>query len=257
MAAIRHAEDPVDVMLRLRDKIVLVTGAAAGIGSVIADAIVAAGGLAVRSDLERQPSVDHVLDVTREPDWRAVIDRIGADHGRLDGLVNAAGIAVRGTVEQTTLTVWRRAIDVNVLGTFLGARAAWAMLGIAGGSVVNVSSVSGLIDGHDGAADNASHGAVRQLTRAAALDGARQPKRIRVNAVHVPFVDGPMVDGKTGTCCDPTTGREKLLADVPLGRSGRPEDIAACVLYLLSDASAFVTGASYVVDGGLTIGRRR
>jgi 3(or 17)beta-hydroxysteroid dehydrogenase len=123
--------------------------------------------------------------------------------------------------------------------------------------VVNVSSVSGLIGGHDGAADNASQGAVRQLTRAAALDGARQPKRIRVNAVHAPFVSGPMVDGMTGTFCDPTTARETPPADLPLGRRGREEDIAACVLYLLSDDSAFVTGASYVLDGGLTAGRRR
>jgi 3(or 17)beta-hydroxysteroid dehydrogenase len=242
-------------MGRLRDKIVLVTGAATGIGSVVGDAIVGAGGVAVTTDLERRPGLDHVLDVTHEADWRAVIDRIGADHGRLDGLVNAAGIAVSGTVEQTTLAVWRRAIDVNVLGTFLGTKAAWAMLGVAGGSVVNVSSVSGLIGRHDGAADNATQGAVRQLTRAAALDGARQPKRIRVNAVHAAFVDGPMVDGMTGTFCDPTTACEKLAADLPLGRRGRPEDIAACVLYLLSDESAFVTGASYVLDGGLTAGR--
>jgi 3(or 17)beta-hydroxysteroid dehydrogenase len=234
---------------------VLVTGAAAGIGSVVADAIVAAGGVAVTTDLERRPGVDHVLDVSHEAGWRAVIDRIATDHGRLDGLVNAAGIAVRGSVEQTTLAVWRRAIDVNVLGTFLGIRATWAMLGGAGGSVVNVSSVSGLIGRHDGAADNATQGAVRQLTRAAALDGARQPKRIRVNAVHALFADGPMVDGITGAFCDPTTAREKLAADAPLGRPGRPEDIAACVLYLLSDESAYVTGSSYVLDGGLTAGQ--
>ena len=238
-------------MVRLRDKIVLVTGASAGIGSVVADAIVRAGGVAITGDLERRPGVDHVLDVTHEAGWRAVIDRIGADHGRLDGLVNAAGIAVSGTVEQTTLAAWRRAIDVNVLGTFLGTRAAWAMLAVAGGSVVNVSSVSGLIGGPDVAADNASQGAVRQLTRAAALDGARQAKRIRVNVVHAPFVDG-----MTGAFCDPTAARE-LSADLPVGRRGRPEDIAACVLYLLSDESAFVTGASYVLDGGLTAGRPR
>ena len=242
-------------MARLRDKIVLVTGAAGGIGSVVADAIVGAGGVAVTGDVERRPGIDHVLDVTHEADWRAVVDRIGADHGRLDGLVNAAGITVRGTVAQTTLAVWRRAIDVNVLGTFLGTKTAWAMLAAVGGSVVNVSSVSGLSGRPDGAADDASQGAVRQLTRAAALDGARQPRRIRVNAVHAPFVDGPMVDGMTGTLCDPTTARETLAADPPLGRRARPDDIAACVLYLLSDESAFVTGASYVLDGGLTAGR--
>jgi 3(or 17)beta-hydroxysteroid dehydrogenase len=237
-------------MGRLHDKIVLVTGAADGLGSAIAEAIAGAGGLAVGADPSGRPGVDHVLDVTREADWRAVIDRVASDHGRLDGLVNAAGITVSGAVDRMTLAAWRRAIDVNVLGTFLGTKAAWAMLSVAGGSMVNVSSVCGPIGGHDGAADNATQGAVRQLTRAAALDGARQPKRIRVNAVHAAFVDGPMVDGMTGTFYDPTTAREKLAADLPLGRRGRPEDIAACVLYLLSDESAFVTGASYVLDGG-------
>jgi len=242
-------------MGRLPDKVVLVTGAATGVGSAVADAIVGAGGVAVTGDLERRPGVDHVLDVTREADWRSVIDRIGADHGRLDGLVNAAGIAVSGTVAQTTLAVWRRAMDFNVLGTFLGTRAAWAMLGVVGGSVVNVSSVSRLIGRHDGAADNASQGAVRQLTRAAALDGARQPRRIRVNAVHALFADAPTVDGMTGALCDAATARDDRAAGVPLGRRARPEEIAACVLYLLSDESAFVTGASYVLDGGFTAGR--
>src|SRR5262245_48724445 len=164
-AATRHGES----MGRLRDKIVLVTGAASGVGSAVAAAVVGAGGVAVTCDLETRPGVDHVLDVTRKADWRAVIDRIGGDRGRLDGLVNAAGIVVRGTVEQTTLPVWRRAIDVNVLGTFLGIKTAWAILGVAGGSVVTVTTVSAPSAEH--AADNASHGAVRQLTRAAALDG--------------------------------------------------------------------------------------
>jgi len=242
-------------MVRLRDKVVLVTGASSGIGSVVADAIVRAGGVAVTGDHERRPGADHVLDVTLEADWRAVIDRIGADHGRLDGLVNAAGITVVGTVDRTALAVWRRAIDVNVLGTFLGTRAAWAMLGVAAGSVVNVSSVSGLIGWPDGVADSACQGAVRQLTRAAALDGARQSRRIRVNAVHGLFADAPTVDGMTGALCDAATARDDRAAGVPLGRRARPEEIAACVLYLLSDESAFVTGASYVLDGGFTAAR--
>lgn len=203
---------------RLRDRIVLVTGAATGIGSAVADAIAGAGGTAVRSDLEGRPGVDHVLDVTHEASWRALMDRLGTEHGRLDGLVNAAGIAGRGSVEQIPLAAWRRAIDVNVLGPFLGIKSAWPMLGVAGGSVVNLS-----IGTHD-AAGSASQGAVRQLTRAAALDGARQPTRIRVNAVHCPVVDDPP-------------------------RDGLPVQIAAAVLYLLSDESAFVTGACYVLAG--------
>jgi NAD(P)-dependent dehydrogenase (short-subunit alcohol dehydrogenase family) len=243
-------------MVRLRDKVVLVTGAAGGLGSVVADAIVGAGGVAVTADVERRPGVDHVLDVTHEADWRAVIERMGTEHGRLDGLVNATAMTVNGTVVQTALAVWRRAIDLNVVGTFLGIKAAWAMLGIAGGSVVNVSSVHGLIGQRDGAADNASQGAVRQLTRAAALDGARQPKRIRVNTVHALLADGPTLDGITGKIHDdPATSPEKPAAHPPLDGGGRANDIAACVLYLLSDQSAFVTGASYVLDGGFTAGR--
>jgi NAD(P)-dependent dehydrogenase (short-subunit alcohol dehydrogenase family) len=217
-------------MGRLRDRIVLVTGAAGGVGAAVAEAIAGAGGVAIGTDLHERPRVDHVLDVTREADWRAVIDRIGSLHGRLDGLVNAADATVRGSIEETTLAAWRRAIDVNVLGTFLGIQAAWAMLGVAGGSVVNVSRVAGPVGTHDRTAASAAAGAVRQLTRAAALDAARQPSRIRVNAVQA-------VDGTT---------------DLPLGRPARREEIATFVLYLLSDESAFVTGASYALDAGLT-----
>src|SRR5262249_21627460 len=154
-----------------------------------------------------------------------------------DGLVNAAGIAVGGSVDQLTLATWRRAIDVNVLGPFLGIKAAWAMLGVGGGSVVNLSPASGLIGAPDRTADNATPRAIRQLTRAAALDGARQANRIRVNAVHAAWEEA------TTSCHSPA-------ADVPLGRFARPEQVAACVVYLLSDESAFVTGASYVLDGG-------
>ena len=125
-------------------------------------------------------------------------------------------------MEETTLAAWRRSLEVEVLGPFLGIRAAWALLGVAGGSVVNVSPAAGLIGAADDVTASATAGALRQLTRAAALDGARQAKRIRVNAVY-----GALTD--------------------------RPEDIAAWVLYLLSDESAFVTGASYVLDGGTTV----
>ncbi len=239
-------------MGRLRDRIILVSGAAGGIGSVIADAIVGAGGVAVTTDLAGKPGVDHAMDVTQEVDWRAVADRIAADRGRLDGLVNAAGIAVMGSVEQTDMQVWRRCIDINVMGTVLGTKACWSLLAESGGSVVNLSSVAGLIGGHNFTAYNAAKGAVRQFTRAAALDGARQTNRIRVNAVHPAFIEGPMVDNMMGSFRDPALAREKMAADLPLGRFGKPEEVAACVLYLLSDESAFVTGASYVLDGGLT-----
>ena len=165
---------------------------------------------------------------------------------------DASGVVLHRT---TVLTVSQRVASRADRSPADEGRELSSGLAVAGGSVVNVSSVSGLIGAHDGAADNASQGAVRQLTRAAALDGARQPRRIRINAVHALLVDGPIVDGMTGTLCEPAMVREQLAADLPFLRHGRPEEIAACVLYLLSDESAFVTGASYVLDGGFTAGR--
>ena len=209
-------------MSRLRDRVVLVTAAGGDAGAVVAEAIAGAGGIAIRADPQGPPAVDHSLDVSRETDWRTLVERIASDHGRLDGLVNLASLTSSGNVEETTLAAWRRSLEVEVLGPFLGIRAAWALLGVAGGSVVNVSPATGLIGAADDATASATAGALRQLTRAAALDGARQAKPIRVNAVY-----GALTD--------------------------RPEDIAAWVLYLLSDESAFVTGASYVLDGGTTV----
>jgi NAD(P)-dependent dehydrogenase (short-subunit alcohol dehydrogenase family) len=239
-------------MARLRDKVVLVTGAAGGIGSVIADAVIGAGGVAVTTDLAGKPGIDHAMDVTQEADWTAVMARIEADHGRLDGLVHTAGVVAMGSVEDTDLATFRRVVDINVLGPFLGTRAAFPLLARQGGSIVNLSSVSGLIGGHNLAAYNAAKGAVRQFTRAAALDGAKQARKIRVNAVHPAFIDGPMVESMMVTFRDREKARARMEADIPLGRFGTAQEVAACVLYLLSDESSFVTGASYVLDGGLT-----
>jgi NAD(P)-dependent dehydrogenase (short-subunit alcohol dehydrogenase family) len=225
-------------MERSSDRIVLVTGAAGAVRSAVTAAIRRAGGVAITAGLR---DANHTLDVTREADWRALVDRVAAEHGRLDGFVNAAGVMTRGPIERMALADWRNTIDAAVLGTFLGIRTAWTLLGVSGGSVVQVSLVT---PGH-GAAAAAARGAVRQLTRAAALDGARQPGRIRVNAVEAVVADEPRADRATATPGPPGPA-------TPLGRTARPEEIAACVAYLLSGESAFVTGAAYVLDGGLT-----
>ena len=172
--------------------------------------------------------------------------------GRLDGLVNAAGIVVVGSVEDTDFATWRRVMAINLDGTFLGCKYAMPLLRRTGGSIVNLSSVSGLVGGHNLAAYNASKGGVRLLTKSVALHGARQKPPVRCNSVHPAFIEGPMADGMIAQFRDPARARDKLAASVPLGRFGTPAEVAALCVYLLADESAFVTDAEFVIDGGLT-----
>jgi len=238
-------------MGRLDGKVVLVTGAAGAIGSAIAGAVVQQGGTAITSDLRRD-GVNHALDVTSEADWARVIDAAERGAGRLGGLVNAAGIVAIGTVEDTDFATWRRVLAVNLDGTFLGCKYAMPLLRRAGGAIVNISSVSGLVGGHNLAAYNASKGGVRLLTKSVALHGARQKPPVRCNSVHPAFIEGPMADGMIAQFRDPVRARERLSASVPLGRFGAPAEVAELCVYLLGDESAFVTGAEFVLDGGLT-----
>jgi len=239
-------------MSRLTNKVVLVTGAAGAIGSAIAEAIVQAGGIAIATDLAGSAGIDHALDVTAEEDWLRVVGEIGRAAGRLDGLVNAAGIAVLGTVEDTELAAWRKVMAVNLDGTFLGCKHALALMKRDGGSIVNISSVSGLVGGYNFAAYNASKGGVRLLSKSVALHGARLEPKVRCNSVHPAFIEGPMADAIIAATSDPARARTRMTRDVPLGRFGRPAEVADMCVYLLSDESAFVTGAEFVIDGGLT-----
>jgi 3(or 17)beta-hydroxysteroid dehydrogenase len=239
-------------MPRLKDKVVLVTGAAGAIGSAIAEAVAAEGGVAITTDLPGRAKVSHPLDVTSEDDWTRVIGAIEQNDGRLDGLVNAAGIVAIGTVEDTDFATWRRVMAINLDGTFLGCKYGMRLLRRGGGSIVNISSVSGLVGGHNLAAYNASKGGVRLLTKSVALHGARQKPPVRCNSVHPAFIEGPMADGMIAQFRDPARARDKLAASVPLGRFGAPAEVAELCVYLLGDESAFVTGAEFVIDGGLT-----
>ena len=239
-------------MGRLKDKVILITGAAGAVGSAVADAVVEAGGLAVTTDLAGCAGMDHALDVTSEEDWRRVVDDIDRAAGRLDGLVNAAGIATPGTVEDTDFVTWRRVMAINLDGTFLGCKYALALLRRNGGAIVNISSVSGLVGGHNLAAYNASKGGVRLLTKSVALHGARLKPQVRCNSIHPAFLEGPMADALIAQTRNPERARERMTADIPLGRFGRPAEVADMCVYLLCDESAFVTGAEFVSDGGLT-----
>ena len=236
----------------LKEHIVLITGAAGTLGAATAKAIEAAGGRVIRTDLASKPGMDYVLDVTNEADWQAIMMAVAETHGRLDGLVNNAGIVILGDVEQTSYEAFRKVMAINVDGVFLGCKYAMPLLVKSKApSIVNLSSVSGLIAGPGTAAYNASKGAVRLLTKSVALHGARKSPPVRCNSVHPSFIAGDMVEGMMAMSCDRGKMLQKLLADVPLARLGQPHEVANAVAFLLSPASAFQTGSEMVVDGGL------
>jgi 3(or 17)beta-hydroxysteroid dehydrogenase len=246
------SERMLESMGRLTDKIVFVTGAVGLIGSAVAVAIRREGGTVLASDLAGAGAVDHVLDVTSEDNWKSVVASLEASAGRLDGVVNAAGIALLGSVEDTDFASWRRVMAVNLDGTFLGCKYTMPLLKRGGGAIVNLSSVSGLVGGHNLAAYNASKGGVRLLTKSVALHGARLNPQVRCNSVHPAFIEGPMVDDIAETTQHPDAARARMAREIPLGRFGRAEEVAEMCVYLLSDEARFVTGAEFVIDGGLT-----
>ncbi len=239
-------------MARLQDKIVLITGAAGAVGRAVAAAIKREGGQAVTTDLAGQAGIDHVLDVTAEDDWQSVLAAVDRRHGRLDGLVNSAGTVHLGTVEDTDYATWRRVLAINLDGTFLGCKHALPLLKRSGGAIVNLSSISGIVGGHNLAAYNASKGGVRLLTKSVALHGARLKPPVRCNSIHPAFLEGPMVEDILAQTGRPDVARGQLARDIPLGRLGEPAEVAELCVYLLSDESRFVTGAEFAIDGGLT-----
>jgi NAD(P)-dependent dehydrogenase (short-subunit alcohol dehydrogenase family) len=239
----------------LNDRIVLITGALGSIGQAICAAVEREDGRALRSDLPGAAGIDLALDVTDENAWIAAAREIEHRFGRLDGLVNNAGVVFIGTVEATSLAQWRRVMDVNVDGVFLGCRHMLPLLRRAPApSIVNLSSVSGLVGGYNLAAYNASKGAVRMLTKSVALNGARMTPKVRCNSVHPAFVAGAMVDDMLAQASDPERALASMQRQIPLGRLGTAAEVAEAVVWLLSDKSAFTTGSELVVDGGITAG---
>jgi NAD(P)-dependent dehydrogenase (short-subunit alcohol dehydrogenase family) len=148
--------------------------------------------------------------------------------------------------------MFKRTMAINVDGTFLGCKYALGLMKRTGGSIVNISSVSGLVGGHNLAAYNASKGAVRLLSKSVALHGARLTPQVRCNSVHPTFLEGAMTDALINPARDPAEMKAKMTRDIPLRRFGKPSEVADMCVYLLSDESAFVTGAEFAIDGGLT-----
>ncbi len=252
-------------MGRVQGKVALITGGASGLGRAAGMALAREGAKVVLTDINEadgnaaaeETGNDAFFlahDVTSEDDWIRVVDTVTERFSRLDVVLNSAGIGFVGSIEATSLEDWRRVHAVNLDGTFLGCKHGVRAMKENGGSIINISSVSGLIGGHNVAAYNSSKGGVRLLTKSVALHCARKGYGIRCNSVHPSFVDTPLIADFVAGAPDPERAREKLEGQIPLGRLGKPEEVADLVLFLASDESAYITGAEMVIDGGLTAG---
>jgi len=251
---------------RLQGKAALVTGGASGLGRAIAIAFAAEGARVAIADINYEgtetvareigdAALAVELDVREEASWEralaAAVERLGGLHI----LVNNAGIGILNNVERTTLEEWRLVHSVNLDGVFLGCKHGIRHIAAAGGgAILNMSSVAGLIGAHNMAAYCSSKGAVRLLTKSVALHCARRKNGVRCNSIHPVYAATPMVDRMVASSRDPEAMRRALAEAIPLGRLGEPEEVAAMAVYLASDESRLVTGAEFVIDGGLSAG---
>jgi NAD(P)-dependent dehydrogenase (short-subunit alcohol dehydrogenase family) len=248
---------------RLAGKNCFITGAASGLGLAMARAFSAEGAKVAMTDRDRAKgeaaaagianSFFLPLDVSEESEWIAALDQAVARLGRLDVLVNNAGVALTGTVETTSLDDFRWMQRINVDGVFLGCKYGIPHLRAAGGgSIINLSSVAGLVAAPPMAAYSATKGAVCLLTKSVAIDLARRGDKIRCNSIHPVFFNTPMLTGMSLPGMDGERLQAGLAKSVPMGRVGEPEEVAALAVFLASDESRFITGAEMVIDGGFT-----
>ncbi|GAB3060217.1 SDR family NAD(P)-dependent oxidoreductase [Sediminivirga luteola] len=234
-------------MTRLTGKVAIVTGASRGIGAGIATAMAAEGATVIGCDVlgfsAPALAATEALDVTDEDAWAQVVAKVLERTGRLDVLVNNAGITSPESVHESRLEEWRRVVSVNQTGVFFGMRAAIpAMEAGGGGAIINISSICGAAAVPGIAAYHAAKGAVRTMTKNAAITYARQG--IRANAILPGWIQTPMTAGQSADVND------RFLDATPLGRPGTPSDVAGAAVFLASDESAFITGVDLPVDGG-------
>ncbi|WP_417808151.1 glucose 1-dehydrogenase [Thioclava sp.] len=257
-------------MDRVKDKVALVTGARRGLGAAIAAMLAREGAKVVLSDRKADGSQEVLaaiakeggeasfvtLDVTSPESWDAAIAETIRRYGGLDILVNNAGVGAGENIEEVTLDEWRWVMGINLEGTMLGTQRAIAVMKTrGGGSIVNISSIEGLVGDSRMVAYDSSKAGIVLLSRSAALHCAANRYNIRVNTVHPGFIDTKMVRGFLANIAedgDAKAARKALEARHPLGHLGEPDDVAYAVLYLASDESKFATGSELVVDGGYT-----
>jgi NAD(P)-dependent dehydrogenase (short-subunit alcohol dehydrogenase family) len=252
-------------MGRVANKVALVTGAAQGLGAATAKLLAREGAKVFLTDInvegvEEQARLINAQyadsseaseqDVTDEAAWIRTLGKVRSRFGALHILVNNAGIGAVANIEAESYDNWRRVHAVDLDSVFLGSKHAIALIAESGGgSIVNISSISGIIAGHNLAAYNSAKAAVTHLSKSIALHCARVRNGVRCNSVHPVFIDTPILDRIGG---DRSAALDKLARQVPLGRIGRPDDVAYAVLYLASEESAFVTGSEIRVDGGIS-----
>ena len=258
---------------RVEGKIALITGGAQGLGAATARMLVQQGARVAIADINgdgaravvseinaQRPGCAIAIthDVTDEEQWRRAVGETEDAFGGLHVLVNNAGISLVRSVEDLSLEDWRRVHAIDLDGVFLGCKTAIAPMAKAvkatglGGSIVNISSIAGIIAGHNMAAYNSAKAAVGHLSKSVALHCARKGYGIRSNSVHPVFVDTPILAPHVQRHGGKDAAYAKLGSQVPLGRIAEPDDVAYAVLYLASDESKFVTGAELKVDGGIS-----
>lgn len=253
---------------RMQDKVCVVTGAARGLGLAAAERLLQEGAKVLLTDLDvtqgeietrRLAGLGYAVafrkqDVTIEGQWASVLDSAIAKWGRLDVLVNNAGVALLGNVETLSMDAWRKTLAANLDSVFIGIQQAVPRMKAGGGSIVNIASIEGLIGEPLVPAYNASKGAVRILSKSAAIHCARSGYKIRINSVCPGFAETQMVAGALAAL--PPTEAQAFAAStlqrIPMGRFAQPMEIAHAVLFLASDEASYITGSDLVVDGGFT-----
>lgn len=247
--------------MRLENKVALISGGARGMGAVEAKLFAKEGAKVIIGDMledegrKVEAEINEAggecvfvpLDVTNEDAWQRAVNEAVSRFGKLDILVNNAGIYRAHDVLETSSAEWDLVMDINAKGVFLGTRHAIPeMRKAGGGSIVNISSVAGLVGSNMTTAYTASKGAVRLLTKSTAIQYASEG--IRANSIHPGTIETPMTEGLLADAAH----REDRMNRTPIGRLGRPEDVAYGALYLASDEASFVTGSELVIDGGRT-----
>ncbi|MGE0153741.1 MAG: SDR family oxidoreductase [Reyranellaceae bacterium] len=251
-------------MAALTDRTFIVTGGVSGIGAAAARIAHGRGANLVLTDLDEEAGAaivrelgQRVLflrhDVTKEAEWIGVVAETRKRFGRLDGMINSAGVGRVASIEDCTLEEFRFVNAVNATGTFLGCKhGVLAMKESGGGSLVNISSVLGLRGMNGAVAYCASKGSVRLLSKSVAMHCAAMGYGIRCNSVHPGWIETPMIAPRIAHSPDPAATRAQMERMHPIGRLGRPEEIGALCVFLLSDEASLITGAEFVADGGLT-----
>lgn len=242
----------------LAGKTAFVTGGASGLGEAIARAYVAEGASVIIADIDAvagEALATEIgarfvaLDVTQEASWAQAV----ASFERIDVLVNNAGITTLGSIEEITLDQFRHELDIDVLGVFMGTQAVLPKMKAHGGSIINMSSLSGVKASSNLVAYNAAKAAVTLMTKSCALHFAEKGYGIRCNSIHPGAIHTPIIDKVLAQSDNPDALYQSFVDVHPVKRLGKPEEIAAMAVFLASDASAFATGAEFRVDGGASI----